>query len=1009
MTSAALPSAAQQPSIKINGVVVDVERAPLAGVNVAVKGTSTVAITDEEGRFYLDVPDKAAVLLFSYIGFEAQEIPVGNQINFHVILQESMETLNEVVATGYGTQKRLSIVGSVTTIEPQKLQVGTTRSLANNLAGQLAGVIAVRQTGQPGHDDSQFWIRGISSFAGSTTPLVLVDGIERNLNDLDPAEIESFSILKDASATAMYGVRGANGVIIINTKRGAVAAPSISFRIEQSIQTPTKLPKFLGAADQMSLLNRLAEEEGRPHLYSDDAIYKTATGFDPDLYPDVNWLDAVTNDYAYNTRANLTVSGGSQVLRYAMVASYFSEHGIMATDKSLPYNTGTKLDRYNLRANVDLDVTKTTLLRFNIGGYLQHHRRQTESTEEIFNNAFEITPFVHPAVYSDGTIPKETLRTNPWAKTTQSGYTKYADSKLESLFSVEQNLKMLLPGLRAKVVFSFDTYNSSSVERKKIPTFYAPSTGRDMEGNLIHGQPLNDDGTESLGHSNSGSYGNNSTYLETTVTYGQTFAEKHAVDALLLYNQRSYDDGGIQPYRNQGIAGRLSYTYDRRYIGEFNFGYNGSENFAKGQRFGFFPSVALGWYVSEEQFMNVLKKHFSKLKFRGSIGKVGNDKIGGDRRFAYISTINSSTDGYNWGYTGNFERQGVKEGDVGVGNLTWETVTKLNVGVELGLWDAIDLQVDVFREWRENIFMQRQTIPAQAGFIALPWANYGKVNNQGIDLSLFVNKQFTRDFFVSFRGTFTYANSEIIECDEPASVVGTHRSRTGTSVNTLTGLYAERLFTDDDFDAFGNLKDGIPLPELGNTVRPGDIKYIDMNNDGFINELDGGYIGGTEIPKIVYGFGANMNWKDFDFGFFFQGVADAYRVIGGSSYFIPGGGQGALGNTYDTYTDAWSVENPSQDVFWPRLSYSENLNNKWPSTWWKKDMSFLRLKTVELGYTLPGKVAKKIGAQSVRIYISGNDLFYFSKFKLWDPELGTNDGLKYPGMRSVMLGLNLHF
>ncbi|MDR0729955.1 MAG: TonB-dependent receptor [Prevotellaceae bacterium] len=1001
---------AQQQSVKINGMVVDVEKTPLVGVNVAIKGASTVVITDDEGRFYLDVPDKASALVFSYVGFESQEIVVGNQINFYIILRESMETLNEVIATGYGAQKRVSIAGAITTIEPQKLRVGTTRSVANNLAGQLAGIIAVRQSGEPGYDDSQFWIRGISSFAGHTTPLVLVDGIERNLNDLDPAEIESFSLLKDASATAMYGVRGANGIIIINTKRGTVAAPSITFRLEQSIQTPTKLPKFMNAAEQMTLLNRLAVEEGRQPLYSEDAVNKTATGYDPDLYPDVNWLDAITEDFAYSTRANLSVSGGSPIVRYSMVASYFNEHGIMATDKKLSYDTGTQLDRYNLRANVDLDVTKTTLFRFNIGGYLQHFHKQTASTDEVFNSAFETTPFVHPAVYSDGTIPRAPLRQNPWAETTQTGYARSTSSKLESLFSVEQNLSMLLPGLKARATFSFDTWTSGTLERRKIPTYCAPSTGRDMEGNLIHGQPLNDDGTEFLGHSNSSVYGNNSIYFEAALSYGQTFAERHTVDALFLYNQRSYDDGGIQPYRNQGIAGRLSYTYNRRYIGEFNFGYNGSENFAKGQRFGFFPSVALGWYLSEEPFMEPVRSLFNKIKFRGSIGKVGNDKIGEDnRRFAYLTTINSGTDGYNWGYTGNFWRQGIKEGEVGVSNLTWETVTKMNIGFELGLWNAIDLQVDVFKEYRSNIFMQRETIPAQAGFISLPWANYGKVENQGIDVSLFANKQFGKDFFVSVRGTFTYAKNEITECDEPETVIGTYRSRTGTSVNTLQGLVAERLYTAGDFDASGNLISGIPIPEIAAKVRPGDIKYIDRNDDGFINALDGGYIDGTEIPRMVLGFGANMNWKNIDFGFFFQGVGDAWRIIGGNSYFIPGGGQGALGNAYDTYTDAWTEENPSQDVFWPRLSYSESINNTVASTWWKKDMSFLRLKTVELGYSLPEKISRKIHLQTIRFYISGNNLCYFSKFKLWDPELNTNTGLKYPGMKSIMLGINLHF
>ena len=995
-------------SIQISGTVMDKEKFPLPGVNIVVEGqnAATGVVTDIDGHFYMKVPSEESAIIISYVGFKSQRIVVGNNINFNVVLEEDVETLDEVVVTGYGSQKRMSVIGSVETLEPARLQTGSTRSLSNNLAGQLAGVIAVQRSGEPGYDSSNFWIRGIASFSGNQNPLVLVDGIERDLNNIDPAEIESFSVLKDASASAMYGVRGANGVIVINTKRGKIGAPQVNFRVEHSITEPTKLPEFIGAADYMQLLNDLADPSRRP--FTDEQIYRTRIGYDRDLYPDVDWMDAITKDYAYSTRANIDVSGGSDFLRYSLVGSYFGEKGIMETDQDLPYDTGTKLTRYNLRANVDLDVTKTTTLRVNVGGYLQTLRKQNYSTEQAFEQAFMTPPHVHPIRYSDGAIPVVTNRENPWANVTQRGYETETQSQIQSLFAVEQNLKMLTPGLKAKITFSFDRWNKSTMERGMNPTLYNVATGRDVEGNLLH--TILSYGDEALGHSSGGEYGNTRVYFEGTLTYNRTFGGKHDVDALFLYNQQSYDDGGIQPYRKQGIAGRLSYTFDRRYIGEFNFGYNGSENFAKGQRFGFFPSIALGWLISEEPFMERFRGTLSKLKIRGSIGKVGNDNIGGNRRFAYITTLNTNADSYNWGETGQIGRTGIAEGEVGVENLTWETALKMNLGFEVGLWDALNLQVDIFKERRTDIFMQRATIPTQTGFLTNPWANYGEVTNRGTEFSLNFNKQLNKDWYVGFYANFTYAINRVEERDEPASVKGTYRAMTGRSLNTLWGLQAERLFTEDDFDANGNLKFGIPTQDVGSaTVRPGDIKYKDMNGDGVITDADEGYIGGTVDPRIVYGFGGNVSYKNWDLNFFFQGVGDTWRVIGNTQYFIPGSGQGVQGNVYSNYLDRWTEDNPSQDVFWPRLSETSNQNNYRASTWWKKNMSFLRLKTLEIGYTLPKEITDKICSKGIRIYLSGNNLFCFSPFDMWDPELDSNTGLKYPTMRSFMVGVNLNF
>lgn len=563
----------QQKGIKVSGTVVDGENSPLIGVSVTVKGSKDAAITDIDGHFYISVPSKNSVLVFNYLGFKQQEVRVGSDINFNIQLKEDAVATDEVVVVGYGNQKKLSVIGSIQTLDPGKLQTGSSRSLSNNLAGQLAGVIAYQPSGEPGYDNSQFWIRGISSFnTGNNNPLVLVDGVERSLNDIDPAEIESFSVLKDASASAMYGVRGANGVIIINTKRGTVAKPSVDFRFEQSITKPTKLPEFIGAAEYMSLLNNLCSDPSK-RLFTKDQILKTYYGYDKDLYPDVNWIDAITNDYASSLRGNMTVSGGSNILRYSLTASVYHENGIMSVDESLPYDTGSKLTRFNMRANVDLDLTKTTLLRFNVGGYLQNLRKAKSSTDDVFFHAFETPPFVHPAIYSDGTIPIASAnRYNPWAESTQNGYYRGTRSKLESLFQLEQNLKMITPGLKFKATFAFDTYNENFVTRGKAPTYYSVAKSRDDEGNLIHS--VLSYGSEFLDHSSNANYGNNSTYLEFSLGYNRTFG-KHAIDALALYNQRSYDDGGIQPKRSQGIAGRLSYTFDRRYVGEFNFGYNG--------------------------------------------------------------------------------------------------------------------------------------------------------------------------------------------------------------------------------------------------------------------------------------------------------------------------------------------------------------------------------------------------------------------------------------------------
>lgn len=995
--------------IMINGIIRDAQQEPLIGVNIRIKGTGEGTISDINGQYFLGVPSGNAVLEFSYVGYETKEIVVGNQININVNLKEESNSLDEVVIVGYGSQKKVSVVGSITSVRPEALQQGTSRAISNNLAGQLSGVIAVQRSGEPGSDGSTFWIRGISSFQGAgRDPLVLVDGIERSLDDLSAAEIESFSVLKDAAASAVYGVRGANGVVIVKTKRGQMGKPKVSFHAEQGFTQPVKLPKYIGSAEYLDLVNELYLDAGNPNpLYSPETISNYRNNVDPELYPNVNWLDAVSKNVASNTRGDLTITGGSDILRYALVASYYGERGIMKSDPKQNWG-GMKLNKYNVRSNVDINITKSTIVGVSIGGYLQETNNPSTSISDIWNWAFETPPFVHPIQYADNRNVRVIARHNPWAELTQHGYSKGAASKIESLFSVEQDLSFLTKGLKMKALFSFDRYANSWVKRSRTPTYYNPATGRDENGNL--NLSVGTDGQDFLDTNKDSEWGNKATYFEANINYDRTFG-KHAIGAMFLYNQRDYNDGDVVPYRRMGIAGRASYTYDNRYIAEVNFGYNGSENFTKGNRFGFFPSIAIGYLLSEEKFMEAFRNTFSKVKFRASWGLTGNDQLSG-RRFAFLSTIDNDGS-YKWGINNDYGRASRFEGEYGVQNLTWETVEKLNVGLELGLWNAVELQVDWFKEQRRDIFMQRKNIPTAAGFRKTPWANFGKVNNSGVDVSLNYNKNFGKDLYIGARGTFTYAHNEIIEQDEAPGVLGTNRQRTGHSVDELFGLVAEGLFTENDFITDGQgetvLKEGIPSHTF-NKVRPGDIRYKDVDGDGFITTKDEVAMGGTVNPEIVYGFGANARYKNFDLNIFFQGNGRTYRFVGGvAGNFLPGSSQGVMGNILTNYNDRWTPEDPNQNVFYPRLSYGPNTNNSQNSTWWYHNMSMLRMKDVEIGYNIPKTWVNRAGLSNIRIYVKGSNLLTFSKFDLWDPELDTQTGAKYPIMKSVSVGFDVNF
>lgn len=1011
--SCAYCSIAFPKDVVIKGNVTDLKGEPLIGVNISIPGLNMGTISDLDGNYSIKIDDvKVRTLKFSYIGYLLKEEPIDGRKVVNVILQEDVGQLDEVVVVGYGTQKKESVVGAITTIDPEMLRSSTTRTISNNLAGQVPGIIAVQRSGEPGFDSSSFWIRGISTFQSQRNPLVLVDGIERNLNDIDASEIESFSVLKDAAASAVYGVRGANGIILVNTKRGRVGKPTVNVTVEQAMTSPTKLPEFVDGARYMEIINSIRKENGMSPEYSDKTIYNTRNGVDPDLYPNVNWIDLLTKKYASNTRVTLDVNGGTERLRYSFVAAYYGENGILNRDTRNEWNSALKVQRYNIRSNVDINVTPTTLLRFNIGGYMQSRRATPESIDYIFAQAFETTPIVHPAQYSTGEFPEVPQRQNPYVLAMERGFKTINNSKIESLFSLEQDLKFITPGLKVKGTFSFDSYSENSVTREKWPDRYNVATGRDpLTGNLLVGSLIDKKGSEYLGYKKGSEYGNRSTYLELNISYNRVFGKNHALDAMLMSNWRNYDIGDKQPYRSQGLAGRLSYTFRSRYIGEFNFGYNGSENFEKGHRYGFFPSVAIGWLLSEEKFMSPVRNIFSKIKFRASYGSAGNGDIAG-RRFPYLSNVEETT-AYDFGYNRERIITGLWEGAIGTPNLTWETVYKSDIGIELELWRTVSLQFDYFKERRRDIFMKRQNFPSSAGFSEAPWANYGKVDNGGFELSMQINRQFSKDLFFSAQANFTYAKNKILEMDEESAKKGTYRSVVGRSVGQLEGYVADGLFTDADFIDVknGTLAPGVPVQSFSSVLRPGDIKYKDLNADGKVDALDKTAIGGTVDPRVVYGFGANVAYKNFDLGILFQGNARTWQIIGGKEFFLPGGGNATMGNIYSNVDDRWTVDNPRQNVFYPRLTYGPNSNNSQPSTWWLKNMSMLRLKNVEFGYSLPRTILQKISLSKVRLYLRGTNLFCFSGFKLWDPEVETmdNNGLRYPIMKSYSIGLEIGF
>ena len=993
--------AAQQASQTrhIAGRVIDAEtKEPIIGATVWVKDSALGTNTNVDGAFDYTFTGHYGYIAVSYIGYQTQEFPVTNLPK--VIELSAGNELDEVVVVGYGTQKKASVVGSIASVSVNDIRMPTAK-ISNNLAGQLAGVISVQRSGEPGAS-STFWIRGISTFGSSTTPLVLVDGIERDLDLVDIEDIKDFSILKDAAATAIYGVRGANGVILITTREGIVGKPQINIRFEAGMVQPTKVPDMLDAVQFAELWNAAAGSE----VYTPEVIQKYRDGSDPDLYPNVDWVDYLYKDLSFNERVNVNVTGGGNTAKYYISGGFYNEDGLFARDNMKEYNTSVFYRKFNFRSNVEVQLHKYTKLNVNLATTFERKNEPGTASSTIWDYAVKSAPNVFPAVYSNGLLPGPGANNgeNPYVLLTQTGYREKFYNTAQSLFSLTQDLgDWVTKGLTVTVKGSFDAKNYNHLARTKTPPQYMAS-GRDEFGDLILQQTVV--GTDNLTYAESHS-GYRSVYLEASVNWARSFG-KHDLSALFLYQQSQRNDVGIDksepelalPYRHQGIAGRITYSYDNRYFIEGNFGYNGSENFSPGKRFGFFPSVAAGYVISNEKFFEPVRGVIDLLKIKASYGIVGNDKIGtGDnvRRFIYNGTVNSGSS-YYFG-TRPHSSSSIQMGDWPNPNVGWEEAHKLNVGVDLSLFSKLKISADYFKEKREGIFLQRQSIPVYVGLSTQPWVNIGKMRNSGVDASLEYHQTIGQDLHLTVRGNFTYARNMIVDQDQP-DYKYLYMNRTGQARYQTFGLVAAGLFRDQaDIDAW-------PKQSFGD-VEPGDIKYLDLNGDGVVDSYDVKPIGYTSIPEIVYGFGFSLQWKAFDFSAFFQGVGHvSFSTLTDQTLGFNARNSREANLFSDVYDNYWTPER--LDAKYPRLYIGTNNNNNQTSTFWMANGRYMRLKNLEIGYTLPKRISQKMAMQNMRVYLSGVNLFTFSPFKLWDPDLQTG-ATNYPNNRIINIGLTIGF
>lgn len=1005
-------------ALTLSGTVISsADNQPIVGANIFVEGTTIGTTSDIHGNYTLSVPPATKTVTVSFLGYDTKKIAVKDIHLFKLVtLADASNKLEDVVVVGFGVQKKESLVGAVQSVKPSDLQTSSS-NLSTSFSGKIAGVIAVQKSGEPGADGASFWIRGISTFGSGQSPLLILDGVEitnQMLNNIPPETIESFSVLKDATATALYGSRGANGVMIITTKSGRDSEKmTINLRAEFGASAPTRVPEVADGITYMETFNKARTTRGEQPYYSKEKIMGTKLGLDPYVYPNVDWYDMLFKDCTFNQNFNFNMTGGAKKIDYFLNASVYNENGIMRKPEASKFDTNINAQKYLFQANVSADATKTTRVSLKMNTQLHYRHAPIQSVSDLFAYAMTGMPCEFPA-----TLPGESsdtfvrfgtnnawnsgFFTNPYAQLCR-GYGDQFRGHFTSALTVNQNLDFITKGLSATGMATFYNRVYSAVYRSFTPFMYQLTDYNiDEAGNYSYTSNSTNTGTTYLGTTR-GKDGYRELAFQAKIDYSRTFG-KHDVGATIVYLQKERNmnisdeqEYAALPYRQQGLAGRVTYGFDKRYLFEANFGYNGSENFAAGKRFGFFPSVALGWVISNEPFWKGIKEKVNLFKIRASYGLVGNDVISKEYadRFPYLTTVDMGQ-GYDVYIGNNFER---KYGPIlsvyGNPNATWEESRKLDIGVEIGLFDSLNIIFDWFKEKRSGIFMQRTSLPSSFGMSGItPWANIGKVDNSGVDISVDYNKAFSKDLILSLRGTFTYAHNEIVEMDEP-KYKWAYQYKAGHPINSIQCLIADGLFRDEEDIANSPSQD---IYATTYPIRPGDVKYRDLNGDKIIDDNDMCWTGNPTVPEIIYGFGFSLKYKGFDCSAFFQGQGKVSIIMYNYHPFATAAtpGSGLMQWIADEH---WSEDDPNPKALYPRLSPLWNNNNTKSSTLYVRNGKMLRLKTAEIGYTY----------KKMRVYVSGTNLLTFAPFKYWDPEKGSGNGLGYPLQRTYNLGFQFNF
>lgn len=1016
----------------VKGVIYEEETGePMPGATVSVEGSTRGVMTDLDGSFELTGVKPTDKLKFECLGKETQVLQVGTMTNFVVKLKNAANELDEVTVVAFGKQRKESVIGSISTVDVKTLKVPSS-NLTTALAGNVAGVIAYQRTGEPGQDNADFFVRGITTFGANTSPLILIDNIELTSTDLarlQPDDIESFSIMKDATATALYGARGANGVIFVTTKRGQEGPAKIFARVETSISAPTDVVELADPVTYMKSYNEAISTRDPlgELMYTYDKIEQTGK---PDanrlIYPANDWYDMLFKDFATSYRANVSARGGGKVATYYVSGAYTEDMGVLKVDKRNSFNNNIDDKNYTLRSNVDINVSPTTKLAVRLTGNFRDYQGPLNGGSDVYRQVMHSDPVLFPAYYpvDDEHVGIQHIMfgnyedgsyINPYANLVK-GYKNYQRSQMIAAVQLEQDLKFITKGLSFMTLFNLTRLSEFTVNRQFNPYWYRLDRYDSYTGEY-HVNRINENGTDYLTYSESGKTVKNTMYSETRLNYNRSFG-KHDVTGLLVLTASeslTANAGSLQlslPSRNAGLSGRFTYGFDKRYFIEYNFGYNGSERFHKSHRWGFFPSAGLAWMMSNEKWFKPLTKVVSNLKLRYSYGLVGNDNIGSSsNRFYYLSemSMNNSGLGATFGETRNVGYNGI--GVVRYANeaITWEKSYKSNYALELGLFKKLDIIAEYFTEHRTDIFMQRADIPNTMGLQAAVYGNIGQARSKGIDIQADYKQAWASGLWASARANFTYSTGKYDVYEEP-TYPESYRQHAGRSIRQTWGYIAERLFIDDE-DAANSPSQAA----FGSQYGGGDIKYTDVNGDGVITNADMVPIGYPTSPEIIYGFGVSLGHKGFDVSVFFQGLGrESFWIDATSAYSTKYNKYGTApfvnnGQLLKAYSDShWSEDNRDIYALYPRYSAYENHNNTQVSTWWMRDGSFVRLKQMEFGYTLPQKLTNKIHIDNLRVYFQGNNLLCWSKFKLWDPELA-GEGFNYPIQRTFNIGVNVTF